>query len=468
MNRWASILQSVKRRLTLRVRLALWVTGLLLAISIGLLVLVNVATPITTTKTHVVTGQVPVTITTAQTSEGAGVTTFIISSDAPNPNVVIGEGVTLPPESVTITFPSGITFPSEETVYPSQTPPSSPPDSVEESQPHTITFELQPSAMERITGVSTSAVREDVFHEMRVISLIGLGVIVLLGGIGAYWLSGRALRPVRKLAQAAQGIDAQTLDTRLNLTGPEDELRQLADSFDSMMNRLEFAFEQQGRFVADAAHELRTPLTTLRASLNVVSADPNATLDHYHRMNAKLERAIGRLQRLVDDLLLLATEERFLPDTPIVLEPLLEEALLDLKPLADQHSVSLKLTSNTSSDGLIAHGDSALLGRVFHNLLENGIRYNKAGGEVVVNVSAESEWVMVTIADSGIGIAPEQLPHIFDRFYRVDSSRARHNGGAGLGLSIADYIVQLHKGQIEVKSTVGVGATFIVKLPLDA
>ncbi|MDD5093199.1 MAG: ATP-binding protein [Dehalococcoidia bacterium] len=460
MNRGTSVLKSVKRRLTLRVRLALWVTGLLLAISIGLLVLVNVATPFTTTKTHVMTGQIPVTVVTAQAPEGMGIL-FGTSSIVPS-MVVEGEDVALPPESVTVTFPSGTTFPSEA-VY--QTSPSSP-DEVGESQSYTITF--QPSAVERITGVSTSAVREDVFHEMRVISLIGLGVIVLLGGLGAYWLAGRALRPVQKLAQAAQGINAQTLDTRLNLKGPEDELKQLAGSFDSMLNRLESAFEQQGRFVADAAHELRTPLATLRASLNVVGADPNATTEHYREMSLTLERALTRLQRLVDDLLLLATEERFLPDTPIVLEPLLEEALLDLKPLADQHSVNLKLTSNTSGDGLMTRGDSGLLRRVFQNLLENGIRYNRSGGEVAVNVSEEGEWAMIVIEDSGIGIAPEHLPHIFERFYRADGSRARNSGGAGLGLSIAAYAVGLHKGQIEVKSTVGVGTTFIVKLPLCA
>ncbi|MDD5094073.1 MAG: HAMP domain-containing sensor histidine kinase [Dehalococcoidia bacterium] len=453
-------MKSVKRRLTLRVSLALWVVGLLLTISIGLLVLVNVATPITTTKTHVITGKVPVTVMTAQASDGPDIL-FGTSS-------LEGEAVALPPESVTVTFPAGTTFPSEA-VYPSQTPPSSPLDEAVETQSYTVTsytITFQPTAIDKLTGVSTSAVREDVFHEMRVISLIGLGVIVLLGGFGAYWLSGRALRPVRKLAQAAQGIDAQTLDTRLNLTGPEDELKRLANSFDSMMNRLELAFEKQGRFVADAAHELRTPLTTLRASLNVTAADPNSTIGQYREMSSTLERALTRLQRLVDDLLLLATDEHSLPDTPIVLEPLLEEAMFDLKPLADQHSVNLRLTSNTSSDGLMTRGDSKLLVRVFHNLIENGIRYNKSDGEVAVSVSEEGRWATVTIEDSGIGIASEQLSNIFDRFYRVDGSRARHSGGAGLGLSIAAYVVGLHKGQIEVRSTVGVGTAFIVKLPL--
>ncbi|MCL0099147.1 HAMP domain-containing protein, partial [Dehalococcoidia bacterium] len=216
---------------------------------------------------------------------------------------------------------------------------------------------------------------------MTIISLIGLGLILSLGGVGSYWLAGRALRPIQQLAQAASEIDAKRLDTRLNLTGPEDELTQLAATFDAMMDRLEAAFEQQGRFVADAAHELRTPLATLRASLDVVRADPNATIEDYQSMSAAVEHALTRLQRLVDDLLLLATEEHIPPDSAIAIEPILEEVMLDLKPLASEQSVSLRLTG--ASD-LMARGDATLLARVFQNLIENGIRYNREGGEVVV------------------------------------------------------------------------------------
>ncbi|MCL0038763.1 ATP-binding protein [Dehalococcoidia bacterium] len=298
---------------------------------------------------------------------------------------------------------------------------------------------------------------------MTIISLIGLGLILSLGGVGSYWLAGRALRPIQQLAQAAGEIDAKRLDTRLNLTGPEDELTQLAATFDVMMDRLEAAFEQQGRFVADAAHELRTPLATLRASLDVVRADPNATIEDYQSMSAAVEHALTRLQGLVDDLLLLATEEHIPPDSAIAIEPILEEVMLDLKPLASEQSVSLRLTG--ASD-LMTRGDATLLARVFQNLIENGIRYNREEGEVVVNVCAEGEWLVVTVADTGSGIPAEEQSRIFDRFYRVDPSRSRHRGGAGLGLSIARHIVELHGGQLEVESTLDIGSTFILKLPL--
>ena len=159
-----------------------------------------------------------------------------------------------------------------------------------------------------------------------------------------------------------------------------------------------------------------------------------------------------------------ATEEPGWHKPPVAIEPIVEEVLLDLKALAAEHSVTLKLTGDSD---LMTRGDLALLARVFRSLIENGIRYNRQGGEVITNMYNEGEWLVVTVADTGIGIPPEQQSRIFDRFYRADSSRSRHGGGAGLGLSIAKHIAQLHGGQIEVESIVGTGSTFIiVKLPL--
>ncbi|MBT9149472.1 MAG: sensor histidine kinase [Dehalococcoidia bacterium] len=415
MKQWLFLSQYVRRRLTLRVRLALWVMGLLLVLSIGLLASFTLITPILVVRPVNAAEEVP------------------LSRMIPD---------FLPPEPE---LPA--------------TPPSMMPRRIPAEPPVPIG---PPAAPPPITADEVAAIQAHIRHQMSIISLIGLGLIVSLGGVGSYWLAGRALRPVQKLAQAAQGIDAKTLDTRLSLMGPADELTQLAGTFDAMLDRLEAAFEQQGRFVADAAHELRTPLTTLRASVDIVSADPNATIEDYRAISATLARALTRLQRLVDDLLLLATEEHIPLDAAIAIEPILEDVLLDLKPLASEHSVTLRLMG---TDDLTARGDSVLLARVFHNLIENGVRYNRQGGEVIVNTYGEGEWVVVTVADTGTGIAGEEQSRIFDRFYRVDRSRSRHGGGAGLGLSIARHIVQLHGGQLEVQSIVGIGSTFMVKLP---
>lgn len=301
--------------------------------------------------------------------------------------------------------------------------------------------------------------------QMRWISLIGLGLALALSGMGAYWLAGYALRPVREISQAIRRINASTLDTRLALNGPPDELKQLADAFNFMLDRLEHAFVQQSRFVADAAHELRTPLAILRANVEMALESANATLDDYREMNAALERALTRLERVVADLLLLAQAEEEIVRTreEVSLEPLLEEVLLDLKPLADERQVTLRLTGETET---VVHGNALLLARAFSNLIENGIRYNHPGGKVVITTYNDNACAIVTVADTGSGIAPEDQPHIFDRFYRVERSRSRHLGGAGLGLSIVAHIVQLHGGQVQVESIPGVGSTFTVRLPL--
>jgi len=322
----------------------------------------------------------------------------------------------------------------------------------------------QPWAEVPIPLVLVSDVRQDVFNQLRIISRMGLGVIVVLGGISSYWLAGRALRPVRHLARAARQISPKTLDMRLKLIGPDDELGQLAGAFDGMLDRLEAAFERQSRFVADAAHELRTPLATLRAGLDVVGSSPDTTIELYRTMTVMLDRALTRLQRLADDLLLLATEEPGIHRSPVSIQPIMEDVLLDLRPLADQHSVALSFGGDSD---LMTLGDSLLLARLFRNLIENGIRYNRQGGEVRTNTYSEGEWLVVSVADTGIGIPAEQQARIFDRFYRADSSRSRHGGGVGLGLSIAMHIVQLHGGQLEVASTAGIGSTFVAKLPLQ-
>jgi signal transduction histidine kinase len=299
--------------------------------------------------------------------------------------------------------------------------------------------------------------------ELRSISLIVFGLIAVLGGAGAYWLAGTALRPVQRVSEAAKRIGASTLDTRLSLAGPKDEVKELADTFDVMLERLQHTFELQGRFVADVAHELRTPLASLRTNLEVVSADPGATLEDYQGMAATQERALTRLERLVADLLILAKSEQPLSRSTVALGPLLEEVLCDLEYSAGTREVTLQLGGDTE---VVVQGDGSLLSHVFSNLVGNGIYYNHAGGKVTVTVDRKDGWAVVIVSDTGIGIALEKQAHIFERFYREDSSRARHREGAGLGLSIVSAIVQQHGGRVQVESTSGTGSVFTVLLPI--
>lgn len=305
-------------------------------------------------------------------------------------------------------------------------------------------------------------VQEIAIREVRVISVIGVGIFALLGAVGTYWIMQRGLRPVQRLSQLVQEIRAESLDRRLALEGPADEVKALADAFDSMLERLEMAFEQQSRFVADAAHELRTPLATLRTNLEVIWADPNATLSDYQEMAQVLDRTLNRLERLVQGLLLLAKGEKDIKREAINLEVALTEAVDEVKPLARAYDVTLHLQATGE---LAVFADTPLLVRAVGNLIENGIRYNRPGGSVTISAYPEGDGVAVQVRDTGVGIPAEDLPHIFERFYRVDRSRAQHGGGAGLGLSITARIAQLHNGHIRVESAPEEGSTFTIWLP---
>ncbi len=302
-------------------------------------------------------------------------------------------------------------------------------------------------------------------HQLLTISIIGFLFVTIGGGFGAYWIAGISLRPVKKMSHAATLISASTLSTRLSLPGPQDELHTLATTFDAMLDRLEQAFEQQSRFVADAAHELRTPLATLRTNLEVTRRNPHATLSDYQQVFVIVERAVIRLEHLVAALLVLATEKQAIKLKAVSPLPLLEEIIADLQPTASAHQVTLYLEACTTTS---LYGDEHLLTLVFRNLIENGIRYNRPGGTVTITIADASTGVHVCVADTGVGIAREDQPHIFERFYRVDRSRSRHRGGAGLGLSIVQHLLSLHNGSVDLKESSSAGSCFLVQLPTSS
>lgn len=368
---------------------------------------------------------------------------------------VLGFGLTLLINSLTATrVPQSLSVLLEPTILPESSPPVA---------TSAITFDQEPLSP---SGVEESSVMQQVqeitIREVRMISLIGVGIFALLGAVGAYWIAHQALRPVQHLSRLAREIRAETLDRRLVLEGPPDEVKELADTFDDMLERLERAFEGQGRFVADAAHELRTPLATLRANLEVIRQDPNANLSDYREMSLTLDRALNRLEKLTEDLLLLAKGEKEIDMEPVNLEVLLAEAIQELEPLGQAHQVSLNLEI---AEEVVLPADAPLLARAISNLIENGIRYNHPGGSVTVGARRVLNEVVIKVKDTGIGIPPDELSHIFERFYRVDRSRSRHRGGSGLGLSITAHIVQLHNGRMQAESTPGEGSSFTIWLP---
>lgn len=298
--------------------------------------------------------------------------------------------------------------------------------------------------------------------EIRVESLVGLGLAALLAGASSYWLAGRVLRPLRQVSQAALEVDTKTLDRRLARQGPRDELKELADHFDGMLDRLQRAFVREHAFVADASHELRTPLTVARANLEVVHLDPLANLDDYREMADALEVSLVRLERLVHDLLILASTECAPAREEAFLVPTIEDVLVDLRAIADQQGVRV---SFKAGEQLPVVGDAELLQRALQNIIENAIQYNHRGGTVSIHMRRDGARVVIEIADTGMGISAADLPYIFDRFYRADQSRSRRRGGAGLGLALTREIVRRHGGEITVESRLDNGTTFRVFLP---
>ncbi|MEW5987342.1 MAG: HAMP domain-containing sensor histidine kinase [Chloroflexota bacterium] len=297
----------------------------------------------------------------------------------------------------------------------------------------------------------------------------GLPLAWLLAGAGGYWLAGRALRPVQAMTQTAQAIGASDLHQRMGYNGPTDELGQLAVTFDLMLERLQAAFERERRFTGDAAHELRTPLTALKGRLEVTLSRPRQTAEYVETLQ-EMEQQVDRLIRLSNDLLFLARLDQRqlqLRREPVELGELLGVVVEQMRPLWEAKALALH---QTIAKGLAIQGDFDLLTRLFLNLLDNAIKYTPAGGQIGVQARLVDRQVSIAIRDSGPGIAAEHLPHLFERFYRVEADRARRPGepepgGAGLGLAIAYEIARAHGGGLMVKSEIGRGTSLAVVFP---
>ena len=301
---------------------------------------------------------------------------------------------------------------------------------------------------------------------IRLALLAGGGLALLLAAIGGAVISGRTLRPLRNFTETANHIvTAQDLQERLVAPDPHDEVGQLAETFNKMLERLDILFNTQQQLVADVSHELRTPLATIQGNLDLLrrgaAKDPSMLQESMDAMNSE----VARMSRLVRDLLLLAESDAGAPLQlrPVELDTLLLEIYREGMLIANNR---LKMRLG-HEDQAVIQGDPDRLKQLLLNLVNNAIAYTPDGGTVTLSLHRRPDnWVRVAVADTGVGIAPEDLPHIFDRFWRQDKARSRKLGGSGLGLSIAKSIVEAHGGRISVESELGKGTTFEVLLPL--
>ena len=310
----------------------------------------------------------------------------------------------------------------------------------------------------------------DVQSQLILLLALGIPFTLLAASLGGWFLAASALNPIDRITRAADQISAQDLHQRLNLALPNDEVGRLAATFDRMMARLEDAFERQKRFIADASHEMRTPLTILKGDVEVALNRPRS-IEEYQETLLLVNDTADRLTALVEELFLLARADN--RQHPLLVEEIDLSALLTgevrkMMARAIQRNVALNLDV---PETLPLQADSAKLSRLFMNLIDNGLKYSTPGDQVTVSAATHSDYACVAITDTGPGIPSEHLPHLFERFYRVDKARSRstldaNGSGAGLGLSIAYWLAELHGGRIEVNSQVGQGSSFEVWLPL--
>jgi len=308
---------------------------------------------------------------------------------------------------------------------------------------------------------------EEALRELRRDLFFGVPLVLLLASAGGYFLARKSLASIASMNSQTQRISAQNLSSRLDVTNPRDELGRLATTINDLLARLESSFKEQQRFIADASHELRTPLAVLRGETEV-ALGKTRSIDEYQHSLSLIQDEAERLSRIVEDLFILARQpinrRAALNKEPISLNDAVKDCARAAQVLAARKGVRLKLEEN-DPPSIALNADQELIKRMILNLLDNAVKYTPAGGEISLALARENGNAEIVVRDNGIGIPAADQSRVFDRFYRVDKARARALGGAGLGLSIAQWIVEAHGGRIGVVSTPGRGSTFTVSLP---
>jgi heavy metal sensor kinase len=306
---------------------------------------------------------------------------------------------------------------------------------------------------------------EEALNTLLLILWITVPSALVVASLGGLFLANKALNPVDEITRTARMITSRSLDQRIKLKKANDEIGRLAETFNDMISRLGRSFKQIRQFSADASHELRTPLTILKGEIEV-GLRKRRRLEEYRKiLNSNLEE-VNHMSQIVDDLLFLSKAdmgEVHLQKQPINLTQLVSEVHAQAKMITIARDITVRVS--TDSD-VVVMGDRLRLRELLLNLLDNGVKYTPEGGEMTISLERDDGRIKLQVMDNGIGIAPDDQAHIFDRFFRVDKARSREAGGSGLGLSICKWIVEAHGGEISVESDLGKGSTFTVTLPL--
>lgn len=284
-----------------------------------------------------------------------------------------------------------------------------------------------------------------------IVSVLGMGMV--------YVVAGSSLRPIHNLSDTISAISEDNLQERIPDENRNDEVGALGNSFNIMLDRLERSFLRQKRFSANVAHELKTPLATIKAGIQVLHLEKNPTVSNYEETFATTERNVNRLMEIVDDLMSLYEQEEF-NTVPIDLQDMFTSILRELRPILDDKHIKTELRCGLKT----VYGNQVLLYRACFNLVENAAKYNKDGDRITIETKREDKVGQIIISDTGNGIPVDELKQIFEPFYRVNKSRSRKTGGAGLGLSIVKTVIEKHGWKISVDSELERGSTFTITL----
>ena len=343
-----------------------------------------------------------------------------------------------------------------------------------------ITFNVDPKALFPQFEQEIQETKEDFLLR----SVIATTIIILLSSVCTYFLTKKTLTPLQKLTSEVSQIQAQNLSTQLAVPNSKDEIAQLTSSFNEMLARLDNAFSTQKQFSANAAHELRTPLAVLQTNLEVFEKKQKPEMVEYQQLFTMIKEQTARLSQLVGTLLDMTNLKSVARTDHVSLEELVDEVFCDLDPVAEKAGISIHFDDSSSQDlHTDVHtpdasalnnnirnitGSYVLLYRAVYNLVENAIKYNRPNGSVTVSVKEKNGQAMILVKDTGIGISPENQKKIFDPFFRVDKSRSRAMGGAGLGLALVDSIAREHGGSVKVLESNEKGSIIALMLPVSS
>lgn len=308
----------------------------------------------------------------------------------------------------------------------------------------------------------------EALERFRIMLLLASPLLLIAASAGGYWISRRALSPVDAISRAANRISIENLAERLHVSKTGDQLQRLSETLNAMLARLEASVRRVTEFTADASHELRAPVSLIRTTAEIAAMKRDRPASEYLAALDEIHEEAVRTSQLVDSLMLLARADsarKTLECIPVDAAGVVRSAAEQGERLARSRGVGFTLKLRNGA--VPVHGDPEALRRALLILMDNAAKYTPEGGSVEVRLEARGGHAVAWVSDTGIGIAAADLPHIFDRFWRADKARSREQGGAGLGLSIAKWIVEMHGGTIACQSELGKGSVFEIKLPIE-